>query len=404
MASSTPEAPAPPFAAAGASLGADPDHAVDTEHRVTPLELFFDLVFVLAITQVTAMLADDPTWAGLARGLLVLAMLWWAWAAYAWLTNEIDADEGGARLAMFAATAGMLVVALAVPGAFGANAAEFAVAYAFVRVMHIVLYAAATDDADARRAIVRLAPTSFVGCALLGGASFLDGTAQGALWAAAVVIDYVGGAVGGGRGYRLHAAHFVERHGLIVIIALGESIVAIGVGSSSHSELAAGEIACALLGMVVAAGLWWTYFDVTALVAERRLSSVNGAERARLARDSFSYLHFPMVAGIVLLALGIKKTLAHTGEPLGTIPAVALCGGVGIYLLAHVARRARAMHTFGTHRFVAAAGAFALIPIALHVEALGTLALLAALTSALVGFEAWRFRDSRRRLRAAAHA
>src|SRR4051812_11644970 len=184
----------------------DPDvEPAETEHRVTPLELFFDLVFVLAITQVTQLLADDSTWHGLARGILILGMLWWAWAAYAWLTNEIDPDEGGARLAMFAATAGMLIAALAVPGAFSDNALTFAIAYTFVRAMHIVLWLAVTNDPGVRAAIIRLAPTSFIGCALLVAASFLDGVTQGALWAAALVIDYVGGGRGGGRGYKLHA-------------------------------------------------------------------------------------------------------------------------------------------------------------------------------------------------------
>jgi len=383
----------------------DPDvEPAETEHRVTPLELFFDLVFVLAITQVTQLLADDPSWRGLARGMLILGMLWWAWAAYAWLTNEIDPDEGGARLAMFAAAAGMLIVSLAVPGAFNENAFEFAIAYTFVRAMHIGVWLVATSDDTARRQIVMLAPTSFIGCALLFAASFTDGTTQGLLWAAALVIDYAGGAVGGNQGYRLHPAHFVERHGLIIIIALGESIVAVGVGASSSAELEGDEIASALLGMIVAASLWWTYFDVTALVAERRLSSLRGAARNRLARDSFSYLHFPMVAGIVLLALGVKKTLGHPDHVLETIPAVALCGGVGLFFLAHVARRLRAMHTFGTHRFIAALLCFALIPAALELEGLQTLALLAVLTSALVGYEYWRFHESRARLRASAHA
>jgi low temperature requirement protein LtrA len=386
------------------TTAAEPEHEVETEHRVTPLELFFDLVFVLAITQVTQLLADDPSWRGLARGMLILGVLWWAWAAYAWLTNEIDADEGGARLTMFAATGAMLIVALAVPGAFNENAFEFAVAYAVVRALHITLYALATDDTGVRAAILRLAPTSFLACGLLLGASFLDGVPQGSLWAAALVIDYGGAAIGRGRGYHLHTEHFVERHGLIIIIALGESIVALGIGASSTTELEGGEIAAALLGVVVASSLWWTYFDVTALVAERRLRSLEGAERARLARDSFSYLHFPMVAGIVLLALGVKKTLEYTDKPLDTVPAVALCGGVGLFFLAHVARRARAMHTFGTHRFVAALLAFALIPVGLEIDSLITLALLAVLTSCLVAYEAWRFRESRRKLRAAAHA
>ena len=382
---------------------AELDHKVETEHKVTPLELFFDLVFVLAITQVTQLMADDPTWKGLARGMLVLAVLWWAWAAYAWLTNDVEADEGGTRLAMFAAMAAFLVVALAVPGAFNDNALEFALAYTAVRVMHIVLYALATNDAGARLAILRLAPSSAIACALLVGAAFLDGVPQGVLWCVAILIDYGGAVVGGTRGYRVHVEHFVERHGLIIIIALGESIVALGIGASSQAELVPAEILAAVLGIVVAASLWWTYFDVTTIVAQRRLNSLAGDERARLARDSFSYLHLPLVAGIVLFALGTKKTLEYWDKPLEAVPALALCGGVGLFFLAHVARRARAMHTFGRHRFIAAVVAFALIPLATEVDALIALTAVAALTSSLVAYEAYRFRETRRTLRASAH-
>jgi low temperature requirement protein LtrA len=305
---------------------------------------------------------------------------------------------------MFAAMAAFLVVALAVPGAFNENALEFALAYTGVRVMHIVLYALATNDIGARQAILMLAPPSGIACALLIGASSLDGVPQGALWALALAIDY-GGALlfGGNAGYRVHVEHFVERHGLIVIIALGESIVALGIGASSQAELVPAEILAAVLGTVVAASLWWTYFDVTTIVAERRLSSLTGVERTKLARDSFSFLHLPLVAGIVLFALGTKKTLEYWDKPLDTVPAVALCGGVALFFLAHVARRARAMHTFGRHRFIAALVALALIPLATEVDALYALTAVAALTSALVAYEAMRFRDARRELRASAH-
>jgi len=369
----------------------DPDvEPAEREHRVTPLELFFDLVFVLAITQVTQLLADDPSWRGLARGMLILGMLWWAWAAYAWLTNEIDPDEGGARLAMFAATGAMLIVALAVPGAFNENAFEFAVAYTVVRAIHLGLWVVTTHDPEVKQAIIRLAPTSFVGCALLFAASFADGTTQGVLWAAALVIDYVGGGRGGGRGYRLHPAHFVERHGLIIIIALGESIVALGVGASSSAELKGSEIVCALLGVVVAASLWWTYFDVTALVAERRLHSLRGAARARLARDSFSYLHFPMVAGIVLLALGVKKTLGDVDEQLKAVSAVALCAGAALYLAADVAFRRRCLDALEPQRLAAAVACLAVLPIAIELPALAALAAVAAICAALVAYESAR--------------
>jgi low temperature requirement protein LtrA len=360
-------------------------------------------VFVLAITQVTAMMADDPTWEGLARGLIVLAALWWCWAAYAWLTNAIDPDEGGTRIAMLTAMTGILIVAIAVPGAFNENAFEFGIAYAFVRLMHLILYAVGTRNTDALAAVKRMTPTSLAAPALIIAASFFDGVPQGLFWVTALVLDYGGVLIGRGRGWTLYPAHFAERYGLIVLIALGESIVALGIGASSSLELTSAEIAAAALAAILASALWWTYFDVTALVAERRLSEAQGAERARLARDSYSYLHLPLIAGIVLLALGIKKTLEKTSAPLDDVTAFALCGGVGLYLLGHVARRARAMHTFGTHRFIAAVVAFALIPVAQEIDALASLAVLAAVTSTLVAYEYVRFRESRSRLRAAAH-
>jgi low temperature requirement protein LtrA len=373
------------------------------EHRVTPLELFFDLVFVLAITQVTGLLADDPTWRGLARGMLLLGALWWSWSAYAWLTNTVDADEGGTRLAMLSAMAAMLVVAIAVPGAFNENAFEFGVAYAFVRAMHLVLYVRAAGHTALRSATLRMVGTSSPAVVLILAASFFDGAAQGAIWAAALLLDYGGIALGRGRGWTLfHPHHFAERYGLIVLIALGESIVAIGIGASSTTELEPTEIGAALLGAVLVSALWWTYFDTTAIVAERRLASLEGVPRVRLARDSYSYLHLPLITGVVLIALGIKKTLAETGAPLGDIPAVALCGGVAVYLLAHVARRWRGLHTFGRHRFIAALVALALIPVARDVDALATLATLAALTSALVAYEALHFRAGRAQVRARA--
>jgi low temperature requirement protein LtrA len=377
--------------------------ATADEHRVTPLELFFDLVFVLAITQVTGLLADDASWKGLARGMLVLGALWWSWSAYAWLTNTVDADEGGTRLAMLSAMAAMLVVALAVPGAFNQNALEFGIAYAFVRAMHLVLYVRAAGDAGLRSATLRMTATSAPAVVLIIAASFFDGVAQGAIWAAALLLDYGGIAVGRMRGWTLlHPHHFAERYGLIVLIALGESIVAIGIGASTVIELESAEIAAALLGAVLVSALWWTYFDTTAIVAERRLATLEGVERVRLARDSYSYLHLPLIAGVVLIALGIKKTLAETGTPLAEVPAIALCGGVALYLFTHVARRWRGLRTFGRNRFIAALVAVALIPVARDVDALVTLALLAVLTSALVAYEALHFREGRARVRARA--
>jgi low temperature requirement protein LtrA len=372
----------------------------EVEERVTPLELFFDLVFVFALTQVTGLLSAHPTWEGTAQGLLVLAALWWAWGAYAWLTDAIDHDEGWNRLAMFVAMAAMLIAALATPRAFGADGVLFGCAYFVVRAVHIVLYAQGTRGVAMNEAVIRLARTAIPAPALLIAAGFLDGADQAAVWVAALAIDFAGPYVFGVAGFRVSAAHFAERHGLVVIIALGESIVAIGVGASG-TKLDAGVVTAAVLGIAVIAALWWAYFDVVAVVAERKLREARGYAQVALARDSYSYLHLPMIAGIVLLALGIKKTVADVGEPLDTVPAVALCGGVALYLLGHIAFRLRNVQSLNRQRLVAAIVCLALIPVATSVDALAALAIVTAVTSSLIAFEAIRFREARARVRAA---
>jgi low temperature requirement protein LtrA len=363
--------------------------------QVTTLELFFDVVFVFAITQVTGFLADHPTWAGLLRGLMLLGALWWAWASYAWLTNALNPEEGAVRLAVFGAMAAMLVVSLAVPNAFGTDGVTFGVAYFVVRALHLVLYAiAGRGDRDLLGAVLRIVPTATLGPALLVIAGFFDGTTQLALWGFALAIDYLGVLVGHMRGWRVSPEHFVERHGLVMIIALGESIVAIGVGAAGL-QLDAGLIAAALLGIAVAASLWWSYFDWAAFVSQARLAEATGPERAALARDLYSYLHLPMVAGIVLFALGLKTTLAHLDEPLGTIPALGLFGGVALYLIAHVALRLRIGGGLGHGRPVATILLLGLLPLAREVPALAALGMVAAVCAALIAYEALRYPHAR---------
>jgi low temperature requirement protein LtrA len=367
--------------------------------RVMPLELFFDLVFVLALTQCTALMAAEPTWQGLAKGLLVLGVLWWAWVGYAWLTSVVDPEEWLVRSTMFAAMAALLIVALAVPEAFGDLALLFACAYAFVRIAHIALFVIiGRDDPAFLRSTIGLGVGTAIGFSLLVAASFADGWAQGLLWAIALALDVGEPYVFGSEGWRLEPGHFVERHGLFVIIALGESIVAIGIGAEHHID--AGVVVAAVLGVAISAGLWWLYFDVVALVAERRLhNAAPGRERNELARDSFSYLHFPMVAGIVLLALGLKKSLEHVGDPLHVEPAAALLGGIALYLLAHVAFRWRNVHRFSVQRLVAAVVLVALIPLAVEVPALATLVIATGVLVALIVYETVRFAELRERLR-----
>ncbi|MDQ3850425.1 MAG: low temperature requirement protein A [Actinomycetota bacterium] len=369
------------------------------EERVTPLELFFDLVFVLAITQCTALMAHETTWAGLAKGLLVLGVLWWSWVGYAWLTSIVDPEEDAVRLTIFAAMAALLVAALCVPRAFGSSAGLFAAAYAAVRVAHIVLFLLASrGDPALRRSVLGLATGTAAGIGLVGVAALTDGPAQGGLWALALAIDAGGPFVFGAEGWRLVPGHFAERHGLIVLIALGESIVAIGAGAQVGVD--AGVVGAAVLGIAVAAALWWLYFDVVALVAARRLeNAAPGRERNEVARDSFSYLHFPMVAGIVLVALGFKKTLGHVGDPLDVVAATAMLCGTAVYLLAHVAFRWRNVHRFSTQRLASAIVCVALLPAAVALPALATIAVLATVLAALVAYERVRFAGLRTRLR-----
>ncbi len=377
---------------------AEPDIAPGAEQKVTALELFFDLVFVFAITQVTQFMADDPSWAGLARGALVLAAIWWAWVGYAWMTNVIDPEEGVARLVVFFAMAAMLLVALAIPGAFDGDAALFAGAYTLVRIAQIVLYAYGATDPDMKRSVFGLGRSTVLACALLFIASGFDGTTQGLLWVVALLVDFGGPALFGVAGWKVAPAHFAERHGLIVIIALGESIVALGIGAE-EVPLTAGPILAAVLGTAIVACLWWVYFDTTALVAERRLRAKDRVGRNKMARDAYSFLHLPMVLGIVLLALGIKKTLAHVEDPLKVEMAFALLGGAAIYLLAQVGFRLRIGGTLAKRRVLAAAVLLALVPVAREVEGLLTLALGTAVLVVLIVFETIRYADARDKIR-----
>jgi low temperature requirement protein LtrA len=367
----------------------------DDEHQVTPLELFFDLVFVFAFTQVTRLLVDDPTWGGVLHGMLVLAALWMAWTGYAWLTSTIDVDDGGVRLAVLASMTAMLFVALAVPGAFGDDALLFATAYLVVRILHLVLYAnVARDDRDLLAALLRLVPTALIGASLLVVAAFVEGDARIAVWIAALAIDYFGPlAVGLGSGWRIAPEHFAERHGLIVLIALGESIISIGVGAGL--EVVPKVLVAAGLGVVVIAALWWLYFDVAAIFARNRLMQATGLAQIRLALDAYTYLHLPIIAGIVLFAFGLEETLHHVGDPLDGVHAFALCGGVALYLLGHVAFLFRATRRVFRRRTIGGAVSLALIPAATALPAIAALALVSATCALVVAYEAIRHREHR---------
>jgi len=274
----------------------------------------------------------------------------------------------------------------------------FGVAYLLVRLLHLVLSAiVGRDDPDRRGALLRFAPTAILGPSLLVIAGFLEGRERIAVWLVALAIDYLGPVVIGGRGWRVAPEHFAERHALIILIALGESIIAIGVGAGF--ELGLEVIVAAALGIVVVSALWWLYFDVAAIFARRRLMQAQGLELHRLALHAYSYLHLPMVAGIVLFALGLKTTVGQAGEALDTVPAVALCGGAALYLLAHIAFLFRTTGRVFRRRTVGAAGLLALVPAAVAIPALAALALVSAVCSLVVTYEVIRYRAARVRVR-----
>jgi low temperature requirement protein LtrA len=366
------------------------------QETVKPLELYFDLVFVLGFTQCTALIAANPTWEAVAQGMLVLATLWLAWEGYAWLTSVIDPEEGSVRIVFFAAMAALLVVALCVPKAFGDRALAFAIAYGVVRAAHVALFLLASrDDAALRRSVLVLSISTAIAVGLLLGASTLDGLEQAGLWVLAIALDAGGPAVFGLAGWRLVPAHFAERHNLVIILALGESIVALGIGA--EVDLTVGVVAAAVLGVALASAVWWLYFDVVALVTELRLTRApEGRERNALARDSYSYLHYPMVAGIVLVALGLKETLAHVDDPLDSVHRFALLGGIAIYLLAHVALRLRNAHTVNVQRLMVALLLLGLCPVELNVSSLATLAGVNVLLWVVIVYENVRIYDERR--------
>jgi low temperature requirement protein LtrA len=377
------------------------ERLVEQEQRVTPLELFLDLVFIFAITQVTGYVSADPTWSRLAEGLAVLAVSWWVWSAYAWLGNTAASDEGPIRLALLSASAAMLVASLAVPHAFGADGVTFGVAILVVRLLHLWAYtvvARSRGDTELGLVVFRLGQSIVPASLLLVVAGDLDGAPQAACWAAALAIDYGGLALRGTEGWRVQPAHFAERHGLIVIIALGESIVSLGVGASGL-PLDAGVVSGALFGIAVSAALWWAYFDVVAIVAERRLRRAPRWEQVLMARDSFTYLHLPMITGIVLFAVGVKKTLAHTGAHLHAVPATTLCGGVALYLVALSAFKRRNVGSFNYPRLVAAALLAGIAPLATRLPALLSLGLVALTAIGLIAHEVVRYAEARNRIR-----
>lgn len=391
--------------------------ATGADHSVTTLELFFDLVFVFALTQVTALMAHDLSWHGVLRGVLLIGLLWWSWIGFSWLCNLVKADEGSVRGVLLMAMGAMFVIGLAIPEAFHdlpgglPGPVVIVCAYFAFRALHLVMFWLIADgDRVLRRTLLRFAPSMLVATALLLAASQAHGRTQTLLWALALAADYGLTYLIDARGWRFHSAHhFAERHGLIIIVALGESIVAIGVGVADL-PITWPIVVAALLGLTVSSALWWIYFDATVHYGRRALASEPDETRPKLARDAYTFWHFPMIAGVILLALGLKKVLEYVGDsehhqlddPLKGIGLYALFFGVVIYLLGHVGFKWRTKHVVGISRLVTAVLAIVAVPLMTKVPALGQLAVLTALVAGLAAFESIRYARERDELRHAA--
>jgi low temperature requirement protein LtrA len=324
--------------------------AEGAEQRTTTLELFYDLVFVFAVTQVSHLLLGHLTWAGAGQAALALLVVWWAWNYTTWVTNELDPDSSVVRVLLIALMFGSLLMAIAIPEAFGAHALLFAASYVGIQVgrhLFLTFASAAAGSLERERAGRILAWFAVAGVLWLAG-GFADGTARTLLWLAALAIDYVAPAVTywiPGRPrlvasgtWRIEPAHFAERFELFVIIALGESIVVIGAITAGR-PLDAARIAAFALSFLVAAGLWWLYFDYVARIAERRLATSD--DPVALARDGYTYLHAMIIAGVIVAAVGADLVIAHPTEVLPGEEVAAVVAGPAIYLLAHVLFRLR---------------------------------------------------------------
>jgi low temperature requirement protein LtrA len=348
---------------------------------------------------VTTVLSDDPTWSGIGHGLLILTALWWAWSSFAWLTSTVDTNYGLVSGGMLAAMAAMFVAALAVPDAFGPQGGGFGIAFLIVNIMFLALFAlTARTESELLTAIIRIVPVFLTGVTLIAVAGFMHGSLRPTLWIIALAVGMFGPLLRGMTGWRPQPAHFIERHGLIVIIAIGESLIGIGIGAKGV-ELSASVIVAAVLGLVVVYSFWLAYFDFFPLRAQRLLAERSGAQRTALARDVFTYFHLPMVAGIVLFAFAMRSALFHVGSDLNTVRAFGLCCGPALYLSAYVGIRFRVSRTLGRGRLVAAIVCASLLPAAVAIPALAALGLVAAVFVALHTYELIWWREARAQTR-----
>jgi low temperature requirement protein LtrA len=373
-------------------MGVMSEVAVRDDPGVSTLELFFDLVFVFTITQLTALLLHDLSFHGLFGVVLILSLVWWMYSGYAWLTNAVPPDRPSRRLPLLAGMVGFLILSLAIPAAFGAEAVPFALGYLLVVVVHLGLYTRANTAAQVR-AILRIGAVNLAAPALLVLGALLHGTGQYVLWGAACLLSWSAPYVLGLGGFEVRSGHFVERHGLVVIIALGESVVAVGIGAAGL-PVDAGLVLVAALGLLLAAGLWWVYFGGDDTRAEQALAGAPAHRRALLAVNAWGYAHLPILLGVVTVAVGVKKAVGHPGEHAGAGQALALAGGVALYLLGDAAFRWLLRIGTWVWRAAGAVAALATYPAGTLLAAGAQLALLVAVLALALAAETLTSRET----------
>jgi low temperature requirement protein LtrA len=349
--------------------------------RVSTLELFFDLVFVFTITQLTSVLANDLTVKGAAEVVIMLTMIMWMYGGYAWLTNAVAPNSTFRRTLMLVGMGGFLTIALAIPDAFGAYGWAFGLGYFVVNAVHTGLFTVSGGE-DVVRSFRRLGPMNLVSATIILIGGFTPGGWRWVLWVLAVAVQVASPYLRVLGGFTVSPSHFVERHGLVVIIALGESLVAIGVGASGQ-PLDLVLILVAVLGLAIAYQLWWVYFGGDDPRAEHALEAIAPDRRARVALHAYGWAHLGILLGIVAMAAGIKKAVGHASGHLTLAEASVLAGGVALYLASDVAFRQ--ILKIGRARFRGGAAFVVLltIPIGLFLGAAQMIAVLAVLTGML---------------------
>jgi low temperature requirement protein LtrA len=369
-------------------------------HRATSFEIFFDLVFVFAITRVVSFMAHSASALALARGLILLLLLWWSWAAYAWLGNRVHADRGVVRTGMLIVMAALFVAALVMPDAFSRHTGTvdapliLAVSFSVVRAIYFGLHLSSVAGDRRLRAQLLLdaVPQTLSLAALLTGA-VLGGAWQTALWATAFAIDFGGGRIASGLGgWTIRsAAHFAERHRMVLIIAFGESLISAGAGGALTGTAV---LLAALVGFVAVVCLWLLYFSSLADDAEQALERAPGARRAQMARDAYTLSHFPLIAGAVYIALGVHEVLSELssdtsdqGGPLEWTALTALYAGPAVFLLGRAAFARLTIRSAPAAPLVVAVLFVVLMPLARLLPAMAALGLVSALLLALVAFE-----------------